>query len=105
MRYSWFLSSIAKNEPLQKLNVKFLLEFQNTVCAITCIAVVSTVDYMIAVGTSIGVVTVFLIPKVSPCNVPDVFKTNTKKQVKCQNNINFLTIEQQIFISSFVVFR
>lgn len=58
-----------------------LLCFQNTVCAITCIAVVSTVDYMIAAGTSTGVVSVFLVPKASPENIPEVFKNNSKKQV------------------------
>lgn len=42
---------------------------------------VSTVDYMIAAGTSIGVISVFLVPKVSPSDIPDIFKTDGKKQV------------------------
>ncbi|KAJ1519907.1 hypothetical protein ONE63_004145 [Megalurothrips usitatus] len=58
------------------------LRCENTVCAITCVAVTSTVDYMIAAGTSNGIVTVFLVPKASPDNIPELFKTNSKKQVE-----------------------
>lgn len=65
-----------RNNELQRLRC------ENTVCAITCISVVSTVDYMIAAGTSIGAINVFLVPKVSPCNIPDIFKTNAKKQIE-----------------------
>lgn len=58
------------------------LRCENTACAITCVAVTSTVDYMVAAGTSTGTVNVFLIPKASPDNIPEIFKTNFNKQIE-----------------------
>ncbi|KAK3921074.1 WD repeat-containing protein [Frankliniella fusca] len=58
------------------------LRCENTMCTITCVSVTSTVDFMIAAGTSTGVVSVFLVPKAAPDNIPELFKTSSKKQVE-----------------------
>ncbi|XP_026281489.1 tectonin beta-propeller repeat-containing protein 2 [Frankliniella occidentalis] len=58
------------------------LRCENTMCSITCVSVTSTVDFMIAAGTSTGVVSVFLVPKAAPNDIPDLFKTNSKKQIE-----------------------
>lgn len=58
------------------------LFFQNVNSKITCIQVISTVDYMVAAGNEHGVVTVFQIPKNPPDSLPDSLKPKQKKQVE-----------------------
>lgn len=59
-----------------------LITFQNVNSKITCIQVISTVDYMVAAGNEHGVVTVFQIPKSPPDSLPDSLKPKQKKQVE-----------------------
>ena len=58
------------------------LRCENVNSKITCIQVISTVDYMVAAGTEHGVVTVFQIPKNPPDSLPDSLKPKQKKQVE-----------------------
>lgn len=55
--------------------------FQYTNTTITCVKVISTVDYMVAAGNDQGIVTVFQIPKNPPDSLPDSLKPKQKKQV------------------------
>lgn len=56
-----------------------VLDLQNSNCAVTCLKVVSTVDYMVAAGTDHGTVTVFQIPKAPPEGIPDILKPKNKQ--------------------------
>ncbi|KAK9294080.1 hypothetical protein QLX08_011176 [Tetragonisca angustula] len=58
------------------------LRCENVNSKITCIQVISTVDYMVAAGNEHGVVTVFQIPKSPPDSLPDSLKPKQKKQVE-----------------------
>lgn len=58
------------------------LRCENVNSKITCIQVISTVDYMVAAGNEHGVVTVFQIPKNPPDSLPDNLKPKQKKQVE-----------------------
>lgn len=58
------------------------LRCENVNSKITCIQVISTVDYMVAAGNEHGVVTVFQIPKNPPDSLPDSLKPKQKKQVE-----------------------
>ncbi|CAL7936996.1 unnamed protein product [Xylocopa violacea] len=58
------------------------LRCENVNSKITCIQVISTVDYMVAVGNEHGVVTVFQIPKNPPDSLPESLKPKQKKQVE-----------------------
>ncbi|XP_076235676.1 uncharacterized protein LOC143180037 [Calliopsis andreniformis] len=58
------------------------LRCENVNSKITCIQAISTVDYMVAVGSEHGVVTVFQIPKDPPDSLPDSLKPKQKKQVE-----------------------
>lgn len=58
------------------------LRCENVNSKITCIQVISTVDYMVAAGSEHGVVTVFQIPKSPPDSLPDSLKPKQKKQVE-----------------------
>ncbi|XP_053975271.1 WD repeat-containing protein CG11141 isoform X1 [Hylaeus volcanicus] len=58
------------------------LRCENVNSKITCIQVISTVDYMVATGNEHGVVTVFQIPKNPPDSLPDSLKPKKKKQVE-----------------------
>ncbi|XP_034196480.2 uncharacterized protein LOC117612003 isoform X1 [Osmia lignaria lignaria] len=58
------------------------LRCENVNSKITCIQVISTVDYMVAAGNEHGVVTVFQIPKSPPASLPDSLKPKQKKQVE-----------------------
>ncbi|KOC59375.1 WD repeat-containing protein [Habropoda laboriosa] len=58
------------------------LRCENVNSIITCIQVVSTVDYMVAAGNEHGVVTVFQIPKTPSDSLPDSLKPKQKKQVE-----------------------
>ncbi|CAK9804582.1 WD repeat-containing protein CG11141 [Anthophora quadrimaculata] len=58
------------------------LRCENVNSTITCIQVVSTVDYMVAAGNEHGVVTVFQIPKSFSDSLPDSLKPKQKKQVE-----------------------
>ncbi|XP_043492536.1 WD repeat-containing protein CG11141 [Polistes fuscatus] len=53
---------------------------------ITCLQIVSTVDYMVAAGSDCGV-KIFRIPKVIPDSVPERIKPKEKKKIQ-QNSIN-----------------
>ncbi|XP_015178966.1 PREDICTED: uncharacterized protein LOC107067716 isoform X2 [Polistes dominula] len=53
---------------------------------ITCLQIVSTVDYMVAAGSEKGV-KIFRIPKVIPDSVPERIKPKEKKKI-LQNSIN-----------------
>lgn len=48
---------------------------------ITCVKVVSSVDYMVAAGDKTGTVTVFKVPKPTPEWLPEVYKQNVNRQV------------------------
>ncbi|XP_043280141.1 WD repeat-containing protein CG11141 [Venturia canescens] len=61
------------------------LRCENTNLNITCLKVISTVDYMVAAGTDQGIVTVFQIPKDLPASLPDSLKPKQKKQVERYN--------------------
>nr|XP_050851053.1 WD repeat-containing protein CG11141 isoform X1 [Vespula vulgaris] len=52
---------------------------------ITCLRVISTVDYMVAAGNEHGVVTVFQIPKNLPDTLPDCMKPKQMKQIEKYN--------------------
>ncbi|XP_078047877.1 uncharacterized protein LOC144475652 isoform X2 [Augochlora pura] len=65
-----------ENQDLQKL------QCENINSKITCIQVISSVDYMVAAGNEHGVVTVFQIPKNPPDSLPDNLKPKQKKQVE-----------------------
>lgn len=58
------------------------LRCENVNSKITCVQVISTVDYMVAAGNEHGVVTVFQIPKNPPDSLPDSLKPKQKKQVE-----------------------
>ncbi|KAG7198659.1 hypothetical protein KM043_006016 [Ampulex compressa] len=58
------------------------LRCENVYSKITCVQVVSTVDYMVAAGNEQGVITVFQIPKSPPDSLPDSLKPKQKKQVE-----------------------
>ncbi|XP_029177260.1 WD repeat-containing protein CG11141 [Nylanderia fulva] len=58
------------------------LRCENVNSKITCIQVISTVDYMVAAGNEHGVVTVFQIPKNAPDSLPESLKPKQKKQVE-----------------------
>ncbi|XP_015432211.1 PREDICTED: uncharacterized protein LOC107188428 [Dufourea novaeangliae] len=58
------------------------LRCENVNSKITCIQVISTVDYMVAAGNEHGGVTVFQIPKNPPDSLPDSLKPKQKKQVE-----------------------
>ncbi|XP_015594722.1 WD repeat-containing protein CG11141 [Cephus cinctus] len=58
------------------------LRCENSNAPITCVRVISTVDYMVAVGNDQGVVSVFQIPKNPPDSLPDSLKPKQKKQVE-----------------------
>jgi hypothetical protein len=60
-----------------------LICFQNTGSAITCVKVISTVDFMVAAGNDQGIVTVFQIPKIPPDSLPESMKPKKNKQVCC----------------------
>jgi pheromone shutdown protein TraB len=62
--------------------------FQNTGSAITCVKVISTVDFMVAAGNDQGIVTVFQIPKTPPDGLPESMKPKKNKQV-CHAVISF----------------
>lgn len=68
----------------------FIICFQNTGSSITCVKVISTVDFMVAAGNDQGIVTVFQIPKTPLDSLPESLKPKKNKQV-CHT-----------FISSFV---
>jgi hypothetical protein len=59
----------------------FMHCFRNTGSAITCVKVISTVDFMVAAGNDEGIVTVFQIPKIPPDNLPESIKPKKNKQV------------------------
>jgi len=59
----------------------FVYYFQNTGSAITCVKVISTVDFMVAAGNDEGIVTVFQIPKIPPDSLPESIKPKKNKQV------------------------
>ncbi|XP_051156638.1 WD repeat-containing protein CG11141 [Leptopilina boulardi] len=61
------------------------LRCENLNTIITCIRVISTVDYMVAVGNDQGIVTVFQIPKQPPDSLPESLKPKQKKQVERYN--------------------
>lgn len=61
------------------------LRCENVYSSITCLRVISTVDYMVAAGNNQGVVTVFQIPKNLPESLPDSLKPKQKKQVERYN--------------------
>ncbi|XP_015517957.2 WD repeat-containing protein CG11141 isoform X1 [Neodiprion pinetum] len=61
------------------------LRCENTNTSITCVRVISTVDYMVAAGNDQGIVTVFQIPKNPPDSLPDSLKPKQKKQVERYN--------------------
>ncbi|XP_063980841.1 WD repeat-containing protein CG11141 [Diachasmimorpha longicaudata] len=61
------------------------LRCENTYSSITCLRVISTVDYMVAAGNSQGVVTVFQIPKNLPESLPESLRPKQKKQVERYN--------------------
>ncbi|OAD61188.1 hypothetical protein WN48_00507 [Eufriesea mexicana] len=65
-----------EKQDLQKLRC------ENVSSKITCIRVISTVDYMVAAGNEYGVITVFQIPKNPPDSLPDSLKPKQKKQVE-----------------------
>ncbi|XP_075212904.1 tectonin beta-propeller repeat-containing protein 2 isoform X2 [Lycorma delicatula] len=50
--------------------------------SITCVKVVSSVDYMVAAGDKTGTVTVFKVPKPTPEWLPEVYKQNVNRQVE-----------------------
>ena len=54
---------------------------QSANSSITCVKIVSTVDYMVAAGNDLGIVTIFQIPKEIPDILPEIFKPKRKKQV------------------------
>nr|CAD7419960.1 unnamed protein product [Timema poppensis] len=56
------------------------LRFENTAAAVTCVKVISTVDYMVAAGSDQGTVTVFQIPKTPPDNLPESMRPKNNKQ-------------------------
>ncbi|XP_014488983.1 PREDICTED: WD repeat-containing protein CG11141 [Dinoponera quadriceps] len=58
------------------------LRCENAYSKITCVQVISTVDYMVAAGNEHGVITVFQIPKSPPDTLPDSLKPKQKKQVE-----------------------
>ncbi|XP_032669655.1 WD repeat-containing protein CG11141 isoform X2 [Odontomachus brunneus] len=58
------------------------LRCENAYSKITCVQVISTVDYMVAAGNENGVITVFQIPKSPPDTLPDSLKPKQKKQVE-----------------------
>nr|CAD7426485.1 unnamed protein product [Timema monikensis] len=58
------------------------LRFENTAVAVTCVKVISTVDYMVAAGSDQGTVTVFQIPKIPPDNLPESMRPKNNKQVE-----------------------
>lgn len=64
------------------INASFLI-YQDTNSIITCVTIVSTVDYMVAAGNNNGVVTIFQVPKQLPDSLPESFKPKKKKQVTC----------------------
>ncbi|KAK6623332.1 hypothetical protein RUM43_009184 [Polyplax serrata] len=57
------------------------LRLENSHSEVTCVKVVSTIDYMVAAGTNQGSVIVFQIPKVVPECIPDQLKPK-KKQIE-----------------------
>ncbi|XP_034939342.1 WD repeat-containing protein CG11141 isoform X2 [Chelonus insularis] len=61
------------------------LRCENTYASITCLRLISTVDYMVAAGNSQGIVTVFQIPKSLPESLPDSLKPKRKKQIERYN--------------------
>ncbi|KAK0077997.1 hypothetical protein PV325_003188 [Microctonus aethiopoides] len=61
------------------------LRCENIHSNITCLSVISTVDFMVAAGNNQGVVTVFQIPKNIPESLPDSLKPKQKKQVERYN--------------------
>ncbi|KAJ4442236.1 hypothetical protein ANN_12102 [Periplaneta americana] len=58
------------------------LRCENTGSAITCVKVISTVDFMVAAGNDQGIVTVFQIPKIPPDSLPESMKPKKNKQVE-----------------------
>ncbi|EZA50351.1 WD repeat-containing protein CG11141 isoform X1 [Ooceraea biroi] len=58
------------------------LRCENANSKVTCIKVISTVDYMIAAGNEQGVITIFQIPKSPPDSLPETLKPKQKKQVE-----------------------
>ncbi|XP_011139207.1 WD repeat-containing protein CG11141 [Harpegnathos saltator] len=58
------------------------LRCENAYSKITCVKVISTVDYMVAAGNEQGVITVFQIPKSPPDTLPDSLKPKQKIQVE-----------------------
>ncbi|XP_063216137.1 tectonin beta-propeller repeat-containing protein 2 isoform X2 [Bacillus rossius redtenbacheri] len=58
------------------------LRCENTSAVVTCVKVISTVDYMVAAGNEQGVVTVFQVPKTPPDSLPDSMKLKKNKQVE-----------------------
>lgn len=85
--------------------------FQNTHLNLTCLRVISTVDYMVAAGSDQGVVTVFQIPKSLPASLPDSLKPKQKKQVKVGEStaqtidLVFTPLIATIFLKTFLLFR
>ncbi|XP_047105472.1 uncharacterized protein LOC124774869 [Schistocerca piceifrons] len=65
-----------RNRDLQRLRC------ENTAASVTCVKVISTVDYMVAAGNDQGSVTVFQIPKSPPDNLPESMKPKRNKQVE-----------------------
>ncbi|XP_015125096.1 WD repeat-containing protein CG11141 [Diachasma alloeum] len=61
------------------------LRCENAYSSITCLRVISTVDYMVAAGNNQGVVTVFQIPKNLPESLPESLRPKQKKQVERYN--------------------
>ncbi|XP_011302485.1 WD repeat-containing protein CG11141 [Fopius arisanus] len=61
------------------------LRCENAYSGITCLRVISTVDYMVAAGNAQGVVTVFQIPKNLPESLPESLRPKQKKQVERYN--------------------
>lgn len=74
------------------------LYFQNVNTVITCIRVISTVDYMVAVGNDQGIVTVFQIPKQPPDSLPESLKPKQKKQVKIFFSLDFFLKREYILL-------
>ncbi|XP_066992406.2 tectonin beta-propeller repeat-containing protein 2 isoform X2 [Anabrus simplex] len=58
------------------------LRCENTASSVSCVKVISTVDYMVAAGNELGIVTVFQIPKAVPDCLPESMKPKKNKQVE-----------------------
>lgn len=83
---------------MQKLKCEYTNSANNNNNKITCIKIISTVDYMIAIGNNNGVITIFQVPKNIPESLSDIIIQNKKKQIERYNicglhNCQITTIE------------